>query len=99
MIIESGVIVALGLIFLFFKLSWKSRLRMLGKPLAMDVAVFVLLNFLHWGTFSGMMVAATGSLVCSGLISIGRKMFGFIARSPQGMLVYYAGTMNVIDKI
>lgn len=94
MIIESGVIVALGLIFIFFKLSWKARLRMLGFPLAMDVFVFVLLNWIHWGTFSGMMVAATGALVCSALISIGRKTFGYIERGT-----YHVGKINVFNKI
>lgn len=94
MIIESGVIVALGLILLFFKLSWRARLIMLGYPLAMDLAVFVVLNFLHWGTFSGMMVAATGALVCSALISIGRKTFGYIHKR-----VYFPGVFNVIGKI
>lgn len=94
MIIESGVLVALGLIMLFCKLSWRHRLRMLGNPLAMDIAVFMLLNWLHWGTFSGMMVAAVGSLVCSGLISIGRKLFGYIQNGQ-----YFPGYQNVFDRI
>lgn len=94
MIIESGVIVALGLIFTFVKLSWRTRLLMLGHPLALDVGVFVLLNFLHWGTFSGVMVAATGALVCSGLISLGRKVFGYIAKG-----VYYPGHLDMIGKL
>jgi hypothetical protein len=94
MIIESGVIVALGLILLFFKLSWRARLRMLGFPLAMDLGVFILLNWLHWGTFSGMMVAATGALVCSSLISIGRKVYGYI---DHGM--YFPGRINVHERI
>jgi hypothetical protein len=94
MIIESGVIVALGLIFIFFKLSWKTRLKMLGYPLAMDTAVFILLNWLHWGTFSGMMVAATGALVCSALISLGRKAYGYIDKG-----VYFPGHFNMIGKL
>lgn len=94
MIVESGVIVALGLIFMFFKLSWRARLRMLGVPLALDVATFVFLNILHWGTFSGVMVAATGALVCSALISIGRKTVGYIARG-----VYFPGYFNMIGKL
>lgn len=94
MIIESGVIVALGLIFTFFKLSWRTRLVMLGYPLAMDLIVFVLLNILHWGTFSGMMVAATGALVCSALISIGRKTVGYIEKGS-----YFPGYLNVFGKI
>lgn len=99
MIIESGVIVALGLIFTFFKLSWRTRLLMLGMPLAMDVGTFVLLNILHWGTFSGMMVAATGALVCSGLISLGRKVFGYIEADKQGRRCYYRGHLNMIGKL
>lgn len=94
MIIESGVIVALGLILIFFKLSWRMRLRMLGFPLAMDLSVFVLLNWIHWGTFSGLMVAATGALVCSALISIGRKVYGYIR---YGM--YFPGRINVHERI
>lgn len=94
MIIESGLIVALGLIFMFMKLSWSKRLKMLGNPMTMDVAVFLFLNILHWGTFSGVMVAATGSLVCSGLITIGRKFIGYIDRG-----IYFPGIYNVISKI
>ena len=94
MIIESGVIVALGLVFTFFKLSWRRRLLMLGKPLWMDVGVFIALNMLHWGTFSGVMVAAVGSLVCSALISIGRKTVGYIDKGK-----YFPGHANVFDKI
>ena len=77
MIIESGVIVALGLIFIFYKCGWKSRMWMLSHPLAMDIAVFSVLNLIHQGTFSGVMVAAVGSLVCSGCITIGRKVYGY----------------------
>lgn len=94
MLIESGVVVALGLIMLFAKLNWRHRLLMLSRPLAMDIAVFILLNWLHWGTFSGMMVAAVGSLVCSSLISIGRKLFGYIQHGQ-----YFPGHYNVIQKI
>ena len=94
MIIESGVIVALGLVFTFFKLSWRMRLIMLGRPLLMDLVVFVGLNALHWGTFSGVMVAAVGALVCSALISIGRKCVGFIAKGQ-----YFPGHLNVFNRI
>lgn len=90
MIIESGIIVALGLIFWFFKCSWKNRMRMLSNPLALDIAIFVLLNILHWGTFSGVMVAATGSLICSGLISVGRWAVGY-----QSGKTYHPGVWNV----
>lgn len=77
MIIESGIIVALGLVLWFFKMSWKNRIKMLSYPLALDVSIFVVLTLIHWGTFSGVMAAATGSLICSGLISLGRWAFGY----------------------
>lgn len=89
MIIESGVIVALGLIFTFWKCSWKARMWMLSHPLLMDVFIFILLNALHAGSFSGPIVAATGALVCSAMISIGRWAFGY--RNKLG--VYVAGKM------
>lgn len=92
--IEMGFIVALGLIVTFCKLSWRARLKMLGHPLAMDVLVFVLLNLLHWGTFSGLMVAAAGALFCSLTISFGRFMFGWIENNT-----YFPGRINVVGKI
>jgi len=77
MIIESGLIVAAGLLFAFYKCSWSQRMWMLSHPLMMDIILFVFLNILHWGSFSGVMVAATGSLICSGLITIGRWAYGY----------------------
>ncbi len=94
MIIESGIIVALGLVFAFFKCSWRMRMRMLSYPLTMDIAIFIALNLLHWGTFSGVMVAATGALICSGLITLGRMLFGFVDNRT-----YTPGVMNVMDKL
>lgn len=93
MIIESGMIVALGLLFMFFKCSWRTRIWMLSHPLTMDIIVFVVLNFLHWGTFSGVMVAACGALICSGMISLGRFSFGYINQRK-----YYPGKIkNVME--
>lgn len=77
MIIESGIIVASGLLLTFYKCNWYMRQWMLSHPLFMDLFIFILLNALHWGTFSGMMVAATGALVCSGLLSLGRWAYGY----------------------
>lgn len=94
MIIESGVIVALGLLFTFFKCSWKIRMMMLSHPLIMDLLIFVLLTFLHWGTFSGVMVATTGALICSALITTGRKVFGYVDSGK-----YFAGMYNALEKI
>lgn len=91
MIIEFGFIVACGLLFTFCKLSWQWRIWMLSKPLQMDLGIFVFLNMMHWGTFSGLMVAATGALVCSGCISIGRYLFGYVNKAGY----YIPGVVEV----
>ena len=77
--IEMGLVVAIGLMVTFWKLSWKARLALLSHPLIVDLAVFVLLNWLHWGTYSGVMVAAVGALACSLMLSLGRWLFGYMA--------------------
>lgn len=88
--IEMGIVVAIGMMVTFFKLSWRARLRMLSHPLAMDIAVFILLNWLHWGTFSGVMVAAVGALACSMMLSAGRWAFGYMKSGE-----YIAGKFKV----
>ena len=77
--IEMGFVVALGLLITFVKLSWKARLRMLSHPVAMDIAIFIALCYLHWGTYSGVMVATVGALVCSMVLGAGRWAFGYMA--------------------
>lgn len=76
--IEMGIVVALGLLITFVKLSWKARLRMLSHPVAMDLCIFCILVFLHWGTYSGVMVATVGALACSLMLGAGRWAFGYI---------------------
>lgn len=94
MIIESGFIVAAGLLLAFFKCPWKVRMKMLSYPLTMDIAVFIVLNILHWGSFSGVMVAALGALLCSGMITVGRYFCGYCVGN-----IYFSGVFNVIGKL
>ena len=78
MIIESGVIIFVGLLLLFIKLPHIWRLRLLGHPLVLDISVSVLAYLIHWGTFTGVMAAAVAGLMCSGFTALGRKAFGFM---------------------
>lgn len=94
MIIESGVIVALGLLFTFLKCSWHVRMKMLSNPLAMDVVVFVVLTLIHWGTFSGVMVATTGAMICSGMLTVGRWLFGHVEDRK-----YFPGVFSVLKHL
>ena len=90
--LEMGIIVGLGLIVTFVKMSWRWKMKMLSYPVAMDLIVFIALLFLHWGSFSGVMVATIGALFCSMTLSVGRWMFGHVDKG-----VYTPGLRNVRD--
>lgn len=78
MIIESGVVIFLGMMFLGLKLEAKTSLTLLGYPLALDFSVSAVAFLLHYGTFSGAMSAATAGLMCSGFTTAARYAFGYI---------------------
>lgn len=78
MIIESGVIIFFGMLLLGIKLPRRVSLRLLGRPLALDLSVSVLAYIMHYGTFSGIMAAAVAGLMCSGFTSVARYAFGYI---------------------
>lgn len=78
MIIESGVIIFLGLLLIFVKLPRSWSLRLLAYPLVLDVAISALAYALHWGTFTGVMAAAVAGLMCSGFTTVGRHLFGWL---------------------
>lgn len=81
MIIESGVIIFLGMLLLGIKLPRKISLKLLGRPLALDLGVTVLAYLMHYGTFSGIMAAAVAGLMCSGFTSTARYAFGYIEKN------------------
>ena len=92
MIIESGVIIFLGMLLLGLKLKTKTALTLLGYPLALDFAVSAIALFLHFGTFSGVMSAAVAGLMCSGFTSLARYAFGYIRDGK-----YYPGKIWQIN--
>lgn len=75
--IESGIIVGLALLFTLAKMSWSWKLRVLSHPVMIDVVVFIFLVFVHWGTFTGVMAATIGALMCSMVLTAGRWLFGY----------------------
>lgn len=94
MIIESGIIIFLGLMFIFIKLPIKTALKLLGRPLLLDVGVSVTAFMMHYGTFSGVMAAAVAGLMCSGFTTTGRYIFGYIENNT-----YYPGITNQASKL
>jgi len=92
--LEMGIIVGIGLLVMLAKMSWRWRMRLLSNPLATDIAVFALLTALHWGTFSGVMVAAVGALFCSITLSIGRWAVGYIQNRQ-----YVPGVWDIRERL
>ena len=92
MIIESGVIIFLGLLLLGAKLPIRVSLILLGYPLALDVFVSALAFIMHFGTFSGVMAAAVAGLMCSSFTAIARYAFGYIQDDK-----YYPGKVWPVD--
>lgn len=90
MVIESGIIIFVGLLLLFIKLPAKLSLILLGSPLILDIAVSVFAYIIHWGTFTGVMAAAVAGLMCSAFTSAGAKLFGKIKGGR-----YYPGVFDV----
>lgn len=91
--LEMGFVVALGLAVMYARLSVRRRLWINSHPLACDVIVFIGLNMLHWGTFTGVMVAAVGALFCSMFISLTRKLHGYFENG-----VYVRGWVNISEE-
>lgn len=76
--LEAGIIVGIALLTTLAKLPWKWKLRILSHPFMMDVFIFIGLLIIHWGTFSGVMIATFGAFTCSIILSIGRWLYGHI---------------------
>ena len=92
--IEMGLLVGIGLIVTACKLNWRWRLWMFSHPLLMDVLIFVFLTAIHWGSFTGVMVATFGALTCSLVLAAGRKLFGH-----QDARGYVPGMFSVAAKL
>ena len=76
--IEMGLIVGLGLLVTLAKLSWRGKMWVISHPLLMDAIVFVFLIAVHWGTFSGVMVATIGALFCSITLGVAKWLVGHV---------------------
>lgn len=94
MIIESGIIIFVGLLLLFIKLPLRWSLTLLNHALVLDIVVSILAYMLHWGTFTGVMAAAVAGLMCSGFTAVGKWLLGYIANNK-----YYPGVIDMTHKL
>lgn len=78
MIIETGTIVFLSLIVMMWRLPRNTKLWLFGHPLWLEIPFGIVAYALHYGTFSGMMAAATAACMCFCFVQIGRYTIGYI---------------------
>jgi len=69
-IIESGIIVFVGLVFLFIKLPKALQRTLVKHELSLDLAMMIMAYTLHWGTFTGVMAAAVAGLLTSAFTAL-----------------------------
>jgi len=92
--LEMGIVVALGLLVVLAKCPWRMKMRIISNPVLVDVSIFVMLTILHWGTFSGVMVATVGALFCSVTLSIAKFLVGSIVDGR-----YVPGRLDISSKL
>ena len=92
--LEMGIVVSLGLLVMLAKLPWSARMWCISHQSLMDAIVFVGLIALHWGSFSGVMVASVGALFTSIVLSAAKWLFGHVRENR-----YYAGVFDVHSKL
>ena len=93
-IIELGLIAGIALLISIAKMDWTWRLRVLSNPILLDVIIFTALMLFHWGTFSGVMVATIGAMICSLFLAAGRFAVG---HKENGK--YIPGQWDISDKL
>lgn len=93
MIIETGSLVFISLIVMVWRLPRKAMLWLFGHPLWLELPFSVAAYALHYGTFSGMMAAATAGCMCFCFVQAGLLLVGHIAGGAYSP-VYVALTLD-----
>ena len=86
----TGSAVFLALLLILAKLPRRWLLRLLHYDIALDVGVTLLVMFLHWGSFDGVMAATVAGLMTSFATSAAKRVVGYI-RDGQ----YVPGVINL----
>jgi hypothetical protein len=89
-----SALVAAGLLVFLLKASMSVRIWIVSHPLTIDTLVFFILIGLHWGTFSGVMVASIAAFLVSLVLWVGRWFWGHTEGGK-----YHPGFTNVGAKL
>ena len=77
MFFETGTLVFLSLAVLVWRLPRKTMLWLFGHPAWLEIPFGFIAYVLHYGTFSGMMAAATAAILCFAFTQFGRFLVGY----------------------
>jgi len=77
MMIETGGIVFLSLAVLMWRMPRKTMLWFFGHPAWLEIPFSAAVYLLHYGTFSGMISAATAACMCFCFVQAGRWLVGY----------------------
>ena len=89
MIIETGTIVFLSLLVIVWRMPKRTKLWLFGHPLWLEIPFGILAYALHYGTFSGMMAAATAACMVFVFVQIGKYLVGYIDNG-----IYHRGVFD-----
>lgn len=78
MFLETGTIVFISLAIVVWRLPRKTMLWLFGHPMWLELPFAIAAYALHYGTFSGMMAAATAACLCFVFVQAGRWSVGYI---------------------
>ena len=91
---EMGIVIGRGLRTTLVKMNWKGSMRMLSSPLFVDAFILVTLVLIHWGTYSGVMVATVGAMTGSLTLSAVRARYGHVEAGD-----YLPGYFHISSKL
>ena len=77
MFFETGSLVFFSLAIIVWRLPRKTMLWLFGHPLWLELPFAFVAYALHYGTFSGMMAAATAACICFVFVQFGRFFIGY----------------------
>ena len=86
----TGFAIFLGLVFIAIKLPRRLMLRWLHYDVVLDVAVTMLVLFIHWGSFEGVIAATFAGLLTSVGTTAAKRLFGHIKGDS-----YFPGYMRL----
>lgn len=92
MFIETGTLVFMSLAVVVWRLPRKTMLWLFGHPAYLELPFGLVAYWLHAGTFSGMMAAATAAIICFAFVQSGRYLVGYTDKTGyhSGVLRNYA---------